>query len=102
MIFALEELVAGNDIVSEEDLKPLPEPVQNYLRYVGVVGKPKVNTVRMVFEGEMRDREKGWFKFTNDFSLPTYGEAVWHYPAGEFVYGKLYLKSLEYNVSELE
>jgi hypothetical protein len=32
------------------------------------------------------------------FRLPTYGEAVWHYPEGEFVYGKYRLKSIEYNV----
>jgi hypothetical protein len=29
-----------------------------------------------------------------------YGEAVWHYPEGEFVYGKFYLKSIEYNVTK--
>ena len=31
-----------------------------------------------------------------------YGETVWHYPDGEFVYGKFTLKSIEYNVSRLE
>ena len=29
-----------------------------------------------------------------------YGETIWHYPDGEFVYGKFYLKSIEYNVPD--
>ena len=36
----------------------------------------------------------------NGFNLPTYGEAIWHYPEGEFVYGKYKLKSIEYNVQK--
>lgn len=63
---ALEVTTTSNGLVTENDLKPLPEPVQNYLRYVGVVGKPKVNNVKIVFEGEMRDRGKDWFKFTSE------------------------------------
>lgn len=31
-----------------------------------------------------------------------YGEAIWHYPNGEFVYGKFTLKSIEYNVTEFK
>jgi len=27
------------------------------------------------------------------------GEAIWHYPDGEFVYGKFKLKSIQYNIS---
>jgi hypothetical protein len=34
------------------------------------------------------------------YTLPTYGEAIWHYPDGKFVYGKYRLKSVEYNVRE--
>ncbi len=32
------------------------------------------------------------------YVLPTYGEAIWHYPKGEFVYGKYRITSIEYNV----
>lgn len=32
------------------------------------------------------------------FKLPSYGEAVWHYPDGEFTYGKFRVKNIEYNV----
>lgn len=38
------------------------------------------------------------FKIINGIELPTYGEAIWHYPEGEFVYGKFHLKDIEYNV----
>jgi hypothetical protein len=37
------------------------------------------------------------FKKINDLELPNYGEAIWHYPEGEFVYGKYNLQKLEYN-----
>ena len=32
-----------------------------------------------------------------EFALPTYGEAIWHYPEGPFVYGRYTLKRIEYN-----
>ena len=35
----------------------------------------------------------------NGYNLCTYGEAVWHYPEGDFVYGKFNLTGLEYNVT---
>lgn len=38
------------------------------------------------------------YKNINGFNVPTYGEAIWHYPEGEFVYGKFYLKDIQYNV----
>ena len=38
------------------------------------------------------------YKNINGYNLPTYGEAIWHYPEGEFVYGKFQLQSIEYNV----
>jgi hypothetical protein len=33
----------------------------------------------------------------NGYYLPTYGEAVWHYPNGKFVYGKFKVKEILYN-----
>jgi hypothetical protein len=44
----------AGDVVSEVDLAPLPAPVQRYLRFVGVVGKPRVQNLRAVQRGEMR------------------------------------------------
>jgi hypothetical protein len=34
----------------------------------------------------------------NGVEIPAYGEAIWHYPEGEFVYGKFQLQVLSYNV----
>lgn len=63
------------EIVTEQDLEPLPVPVQNYLRYVGVVGKPKVTSARIELEGEMRQKEGDWFRFNSEqynfYSNPT-------------------------------
>lgn len=41
---------------------------------------------------------KGFREFSG-VRLPSYGEAVWHYPEGEFVYGKFRLKAVHYNVT---
>ncbi len=41
-------------VITEDDLAPLPDPVQRYLRYAGVVGKPQVRCVRVKQSGLMR------------------------------------------------
>ncbi len=52
-----------NLIVTENDSRHLPEPVQKYLAYVGVYGKEKIQNVRITFEGEMKmDPQKDWLK----------------------------------------
>ncbi len=38
------------------------------------------------------------YEYINGHYLMHYGEAVWHYPEGEFTYGQFDLKYLEYNV----
>jgi hypothetical protein len=43
-------------IMSETEIKHLPETIQKYLRYAGVMGKPKVNNFRLVFSGEMKQK----------------------------------------------
>ncbi|MBK7373942.1 MAG: DUF6544 family protein [Saprospiraceae bacterium] len=42
------------------------------------------------------------YKSIDGRNVVAYGQAVWHYPEGEFVYGKFYLKNIEYNVRELQ
>lgn len=63
------------ELVTENDLQHLPLPVQRYLRYTGVVNKPKVNNMKIEFEGQMRDKGKDYFPFTstqfNCFDEPT-------------------------------
>lgn len=54
-------------ILTEEDLKHLPEQVRKYLRYVGAVGREKVRNFRIVFGGEFKtapDREWEGMKAT--------------------------------------
>ncbi len=63
------------DLLTEKDIQFLPLPVQKYLRYCNVLNKPKVKNIKIVFDGEMRDKGKDWFKFTsvqyNFFDEPT-------------------------------
>lgn len=63
------------DLLTEIDLAHLPEPVQRYLNYAGVLNKPKVKNIRLVFDGEMREKGKDFFPFTskqyNFFDEPT-------------------------------
>ncbi len=63
------------DLLTEADIAMLPVPVQKYVRYTGAVNKPKVKNMKVVFDGEMRDKSKDYFKFTsvqyNFFSDPT-------------------------------
>jgi len=61
--------------ITEADLQTLPPPVQRYLRYVGVVGKPKVVSMFAEMTGEMRQQGRGYFPLTaeqhNFFDQPT-------------------------------
>jgi hypothetical protein len=53
------------DIVTEVDLADLPEPVQRYLRYTGIIGKEKINTVRLKQAGALRQSpEDSWKNIT--------------------------------------
>ncbi len=65
----------SEEIVTEKDIENLPIPIQNYLKYVGVIGKPKISNAKVIFKGEMRERGKEWFAFTSEqynfFESPT-------------------------------
>lgn len=51
--------------VTEADLGPLPAPVQRYLRFVGVVGQPRVLSYRIRFAGRIRSAaDAPWMEFT--------------------------------------
>jgi hypothetical protein len=45
---------AKSEIITEADLAPLPEPVQRYLRYAQVLGKPRVKCAKVRQTGRMR------------------------------------------------
>jgi hypothetical protein len=53
-------------ILTMEDIKLLPKPVRKYLVYVGAVGKPKIQNVRVVFNGRMkRNRKSIWMTISS-------------------------------------
>jgi len=58
-----ERLRPLNDLslLTLEDIHPLPEPVQKYLMYVGALGKPMIQNIRVDFQGSMkRNRKSDW------------------------------------------
>ncbi len=53
--------VEASGVVTDEDLEGLPESVQRYLRYTGVVGQPRIKTIRLKQQGAMRlAPDKSW------------------------------------------
>jgi hypothetical protein len=66
----VNDLLAANagappGAITEADLAPLPEPVQRWLRWAGVVGRERVSTVRMEQRGEFRlGEDRDWIPFT--------------------------------------
>ena len=49
-------------VVTEEDIRDLPEPVQRYLRYTGIIGRQRAAFVRLKQTGAMRPKPDGkWF-----------------------------------------
>ncbi len=63
-------------IITEDDIKDLPSLVQNYLRYVGVVGKEKIYNYALTMHGQFKMNEHQAFSptvieqtsFSNDLS----------------------------------
>jgi hypothetical protein len=72
---SFQKVTASEETILEKDLLHLPVPVQHYLKYVSVVGSPKIKTAKAIFKGEMRERGKDWFGFTSEqfnfFENPT-------------------------------
>lgn len=53
--------ISDPSILTMGDIQSLPEPVKKYLEYVGAVGKPKIQNVRVVWKGAMkRNRKSDW------------------------------------------
>ena len=67
--------VLSASLLTNEDISPLPEPVKRYLVYTGALNKPKVKNMRIVFEGQMREKGKDYFPFVSEqynfFDEPT-------------------------------
>ncbi|MBN2638223.1 MAG: hypothetical protein JXR65_03930 [Bacteroidales bacterium] len=67
----------STDLISEADLEHLPEKVRQYLRYTGVVGCEKVNSMMVQAKGtiRMKEGENEWMTFNceqyNFMDFPT-------------------------------
>lgn len=48
----------ADNALTDADLAPLPEPVQRYLRFAGVVGRPRVSNFRVLVTGRIRNGPK--------------------------------------------
>jgi len=64
------------ELITQKDLDNLPQIVQKYLIYCGVVGKEKVLNIRLKFEGKIRTSpEEKWLPFSAEqysfFDKPT-------------------------------
>lgn len=59
----LEALAGSSDPVTEDELASLPDPVQRYLRAMGVVGRPRVRSFDVGFRGRFRLKPDGpWMR----------------------------------------
>lgn len=57
----LSDSLPVQGVVTEADLADLPQPVQRYLRYTGVVGTQRTSTVRLKQAGALRQtQEDSW------------------------------------------
>jgi len=76
------EIIKSDKIVTDEMLRNLPPPVQRYLVYSGVIGKPWVNTIYLKQTGRMKSSPEGkWFPIVAEeyYSInpPTFIWEVW-------------------------
>ncbi len=61
---ALARFVEPGAVVADADLRALPEGMQRYLRYVGVVDRPRVRNLRARMHGRIRSGPEGrWMPF---------------------------------------
>jgi hypothetical protein len=75
----IKKVFTGEDLVTEELLHHLPEPVQRYMAYTGVVGVPWIRTVRLTQRGKFRQGlDRPWMSMTADQWYTTYPPSlVW-------------------------
>jgi hypothetical protein len=63
-------------ILTLNDIRYLPEPVQDYLMYVGALGRDKVNNFRVSAECSIQMDEKGWVKGVYEQNHSMIGEKM--------------------------
>ena len=67
------------EIVTDEDIEGLPEPVQRYLKYTQIIGKEKIKTVRL--------KQGGYFRMKEDQKwMPIKAEQYFNVNSVEFIW----------------
>lgn len=62
----VQTAVPSADLLTEADIQSLPDAVKKYIRYTGMIGKPKVKNFRLEFSGGIRkDNQAAWMPFTS-------------------------------------
>lgn len=55
------------EVITDESIASLPDPVQRYIRYTGAYGKPPVKSFRLTFTGRIRAAaDSPWMEFTTE------------------------------------
>lgn len=63
---AVQNMYSKNELLLEKDIAHLPPIVQRYIVGSGALNQPKVNSFRVTFHGQMRDKGKDWFPFDSE------------------------------------
>ena len=59
-------------LVTEQDLKDLPEPIARYLRWSGTLGKKRISAVHLRHSGTFRlERDKPWMPIQGEYQVTT-------------------------------
>jgi hypothetical protein len=73
---ALEVKIAAGrqslSVVTEDDLRGLPEPLTRHLRFSGVMGKKRISAVRLTHSGQFKPGAKSsWMPIRGEYSIST-------------------------------
>lgn len=64
--------VQDDAVVTEEDLRGLPEPMARYMRFSGALGKKRISSLRLVHSGRFKPgANKPWMPIHGEYSITT-------------------------------
>ena len=59
-------------LVTEDDLRELPEPMARYLRFSGVVGRKRISAAHIVHSGQFkRNANRAWMPIDGEYFITT-------------------------------
>lgn len=63
----IQSIAIENSLLTEDDIAALPDAVQKYIRYSGFIGKLKVSSFKINFQGTIRKNETSeWMPFISE------------------------------------